>query len=71
MGLCKYCKHWVSQCGVEPAHCIDRTAESFLSCDLNTKFHPFSPKESSKYPREYILSKWIAHVTKTTTVKEA
>lgn len=69
MGLCKYCKSWCPQCGVVPAHCSDRTAESFLSCDLTTDFKPFRPIEGLKYSREYIISKWRAHVIKLLTTE--
>ena len=64
MGLCKYCDCWVEQCGVTPAHCRDRSAESFLSCDLTTDFRPFVPKSGLKMSREYIISKWKAHIIK-------
>lgn len=71
MGLCKYCKSWVSQCGTVPAHCMDRTSEKFISCDLNTGFRPFMPKENCKYSREYIITKWTAYVQKTLAEKGA
>jgi hypothetical protein len=64
MGLCKYCKKWISQCGVEVAHCSDRTKENHLSCDMNTGFQPFVPEDGLTYSRDYILMKWNQYLAR-------
>lgn len=70
MGLCKFCKCWVAQCGIFPAHCIDRVSESRLSCDVNTGFRPFTPKDGLKYSREYIIEKWVKHIAEEGAVND-
>ena len=63
MGICNLCKNWVSQCGIEPAHCMVRTQESFMACDLTTNFDPFEPVEGVEYSKDYIVDKWVKHIT--------
>lgn len=62
MGLCKYCKNWVRQCGVEPAHCMEKSRESHYSCDLTTNFAPYMPVEGLQYSRDEIIAKWTKHI---------
>ena len=68
MGLCNLCKwhrHYYGSKGA--GYCGDRTAESFISCDTNTNFAPFAPKEElrySQFSREEILRKWNQYIEK-------
>lgn len=62
MTLCDLCKNHVGRCGVEPAHCMCRTAESHVRCDGNTDFAPFTPIEGLDYSREHVITQWKKHI---------
>ena len=65
MTICDLCKNKTYRYGsTGDWYCSDRASGHFMSCDLNTNFAPFMPKEELKYSRDEIVSKWAKHTLK-------